>query len=380
MTMAQWIWRKLGQPEGAGGIAGPVGVTTVMDPPEGAQRPFVFVHCGDGNLYRMRPVSGQWEWGNEGQPTPAVFVEGPVGVTTVKDYPDAMQRPYAFVRGSDGNLWLNWWAYDHWEWSNQGNPPGLASIDGPVGVTTVMDSPQGAQCPYAFVRGSDGNLWVNSWHGTQWSWSNQGRPSIFVSVAGPVGVTTVKDYPAAEQRPYAFVRGSDGNLWLNWWAYDHWEWSDRGRPGGSPNLVVEEAVGVTTVMDGPQAAQRPYAFVRANDGCLWSHWWDGTRWNWTNQEEGGHATVFGVGVTTVKDFPDAAQRLYVFVRASDYQIWINWWSYDHWEWSDQHWPTGSGDATGGVGVTTVMDSPQAPQRPHAFILDGNGDLWLNYWE
>ena len=104
-------------------------------------------------------------------------ISGHAGVVTVMDSPRAAQRPYAFVRGSDGNLWLNWWNGTQWHWSNQGNPPGLATVTGPVGVITVMDSPQAAQRPYAFVRGSDGNLWLNWWNGTQWHWSNQGKPA-----------------------------------------------------------------------------------------------------------------------------------------------------------------------------------------------------------
>jgi hypothetical protein len=36
-------------------------------------------------------------------------------------------------------------------WSNQDNPPGLAVVAGEVGVTTVMDMPQAAHRPYAFV-------------------------------------------------------------------------------------------------------------------------------------------------------------------------------------------------------------------------------------
>lgn len=63
------------------------------------------------------------------------------------------QLPYVFVLGGDGNLWLNWWDGTQRHWSNQDNPPGLATVAGPVGVTTVMDSPQAAQRPYAFVAG-----------------------------------------------------------------------------------------------------------------------------------------------------------------------------------------------------------------------------------
>ena len=51
--------------------------------------------------------------------------------------------------------------------------------------------------------------------------------------------------------------------------------------------------GLTTVMDDPQPAQRPYAFVRANDGALWANWWTarGGQWRrgdpWLNLGEAG---------------------------------------------------------------------------------------------
>jgi hypothetical protein len=51
----------------------------------------------------------------------------------------------------------------------------------------------------------------------QWHWFNQGKPAGG-NITGAVGVLTVMDGPQAAQRPYAFVRGSDGNLWVNWWG------------------------------------------------------------------------------------------------------------------------------------------------------------------
>jgi hypothetical protein len=105
-----------------------------------------------------------------------------------------------------------------WRWANQGNPPGVATISGPVGVLTMMNTPTSAQRPYVFVRGSDGNLWVNWWNGSVWNWANQGNPPGVPTVSGPVGVLTVMDTPTSAQRPYAFVQGSDGNLWVNWWG------------------------------------------------------------------------------------------------------------------------------------------------------------------
>jgi hypothetical protein len=103
-------------------------------------------------------------------------------------------------------------------WTNLGMPSPRVTITGPVGVLTVMDTPTSPQRPYVFVQGSDGNLWVNWWDGAQWNWTNLGMPSLGVTISGLVGVLTVMDTPTSPQRPCVFVRGSDGNLWVNRWA------------------------------------------------------------------------------------------------------------------------------------------------------------------
>src|SRR5437773_2356576 len=189
----------------------------------------------------VQTVAGsQLSWVNQGKPalvtTPVPLsllanISGPVGVLTVMDSPTASQRPYAFVQGSDGNLWLNWWDGSQWSWANQGKPAG-ANVSGPVGVVTVMDIPTASQRPYAFVQGSDGNLWLNWWDGSQWSWANQGKPAG-ANICGPVGVLTLMDTPTPYPPLFRSVQGSDGNLWLNWWDGSQWSWANQGKPAGA---------------------------------------------------------------------------------------------------------------------------------------------------
>src|SRR5262249_33876756 len=139
----------------------------------------------------------------------------------------------------------NWWDYTAWQWSALGTPLGT-TVRGGVGVTAVMDNPAAAQRPYAFIEGSDGYLWVNWWDGQAWNWSNLGLPTRppdqlprRVNIAGIVGIVTVKDDPNAAQRPYVSIQGGDGQLWVNWWDYTAWQWSATGLGLAISKRIIE---------------------------------------------------------------------------------------------------------------------------------------------
>ncbi|MCE7011348.1 hypothetical protein LWC34_52355 [Kibdelosporangium philippinense] len=303
-TGSSWVWSILGAP--TSGVASSVGVIRYGDG-FGGHLAYAFVRGGDGNLWRNTSVTGNSSWTNHGAPAGGI-AEG-IGAITVRDSPTANERPFVFVRGNDGNLWLNSWTGSHYVWSNQGTPGG--GIIGTVGVMTVKDSPGGQERPYAFVRGGDGNLWLNWWSGNSWSWSNQGAPGG--GIAAGVGTTGVRNSSGGAERPYAFVRGHDGNLWLNWWSGRAWAWSNQGAPAGG----VSDGVGALTVDN-----QRPYAFVRAGDGNLWVHWWTGRAWNWANQGSVGSGIAGGLGVALV---PDPSHKPYAFVRTNAGGLAVHWW-------------------------------------------------------
>jgi uncharacterized protein YfaP (DUF2135 family) len=145
-------------------------------------------------------------------------------------------------------------------------------------------------------------------------------------------------------------------------------------------VLVNARVGVTTVMDSPGAPQRPYAWVIGSDRHLWANWWDGSAWHWSDMGTPGTGLVVdaGVGVTTVMDSPGAPQRPYAWVIGSDRHQWTNWWDGHAWHWSHMGRP-GTGLVDAGVGVTTVTDSPGSPQRPYAWVIGSDRHLWLNWW-
>jgi hypothetical protein len=303
-TGSSWLWSILGAP--TTGFASAVGVIRYGDG-FGGHQAYTFVRSGDGNLWRNVWSGSGSTWINHGAPAGGV-AEG-IGAITVRDNPQQAERPFVFVRGNDGNLWLNSYTGGSWVWSNQGTPGG--GISAAVGVTTVKESPGSPERPYAFVRGGDGNLWLNWWSGSSWGWSNQGTPGG--GIAAGVGAVAVKNNSGSPERPYAFVRGADGNLWLNWWSGRAWAWSNQGAPSGG----VTDGVGALTVDNA-----RPYAFVRAGDGNLWVHWWTGRAWNWANQGSVGSGIAGGLGATIVSE---PSHRPYAVVRTNAGGLAVNWW-------------------------------------------------------
>jgi hypothetical protein len=73
------------------------------------------------------------------------------------DNPNAAQRPYAFVLGNDQHLWVNWWDGSAWHWADQGTPSNT-TIEAGAGAITVKDNPNASQRPYVFVQGADTQL------------------------------------------------------------------------------------------------------------------------------------------------------------------------------------------------------------------------------
>src|SRR5689334_24866019 len=127
-----------------------------------------------------------------------------------------------------------------------------------------MDAPDAAQRPYAFVLGDDGHLWANAWDGANYQWYDQGKPPAVAITAG-AGALTVMDAPDAAQRPYVFVLGDDGHLWANAWDGANYQWYDQGTP---PAVAITAAAGALPDMGASEAAHWPSAFELSDDRHL----------------------------------------------------------------------------------------------------------------
>jgi hypothetical protein len=98
------------------------------------------------------------------------------------------QRVYVFYRYTDGTLHVNWWDGSHWAWADRGTPPATAVSIEPSVITYREGTTQPQQI-YAFVRGANGRLYVNWWDGSQWAWADQGMPPTTAVSVEPSVIT-----------------------------------------------------------------------------------------------------------------------------------------------------------------------------------------------
>jgi hypothetical protein len=321
-------------------FTGGVGVVSVEDNMQ-ARRPYAFLRDSDGNLWEYSwDQQGQHFWYNLGPPSTGTSVASGIGAVTVKKSPDAPQRPYAYMLGTDGHLWENQWDGSRHIWTDLGAPrPGLP-ITG-VGVTTIMNDPQAAQRPYVYVVGSDGHLWENMWTGDRHVWTDLGMPAPAVGAATGIGTNAVKDNPSTGQRTYAYVRGTDGHLWENFWNGDRHVWNDLGLPGPRISIVAE--AGTTAVLETPGSGQLPYVYVLGSDGHLWANQWTGSSYIWVDLGTPGNEKriVSKVGVTTI--------------MGGDWRV------------------------VSKLGFTMIMGSSRLQEWPYVYVLGSDGDLYLDRW-
>lgn len=246
-----------------GGPAGAyaVGATTAYISGTRASEPFAFVHNGVA-LWSSSWNGSAFVWTNHGAPA-GVSISQAVGTLAVAA--GSNWNPYAFVIGTDGNLWSRWWNGSVWTWTNHSKPSGV-SLSTAVGATVIASGTR----PFVYIVGSDGNLWSRNWTNSAWGWTNHGKPSG-ITLSSSMGSTCGNNCGS----PFAFLLGSDGNLWSNDWSGSAWRWTNHSKPAG---ITLGASIGATAV-----SFSRPYVFIMGSDGHVWLRQWDGSAWSWVNQ-------------------------------------------------------------------------------------------------
>jgi hypothetical protein len=269
----------------------------------------------------------QWKWADQGTPPGTEVSLAKPGAITYLDE-GSKQRIYAFVGAQNGHLYVNYWDGTQWKWADQGTPPST-KVRGAPGVITYLDE-AGKQRIYAFVRGQNGHLYVNYWNGTQWKWADQGTPpgtttGDLLGLEAPGVITYLK---ATNQRIYAFVQGENGHLYVNYWNGTQWKWADQSPATGVGAAVDGESQVVTYLEAGEQ---RIYAFIRSLDLNLLVNYWKGTQWKWADQS--GYSILGPYGAITYRDA--GKQRIYDFAGGQSGHVLVNYWDGTQWKWADQ---------------------------------------------
>jgi hypothetical protein len=333
------------------------------------RRIYAFVRGDNGHLHVRYWNGSQWKWADQGTPPGTTLSDAPGVITYAAD----KQRIYAFARGGNGHLFVNYWNGSQWKWADQGTPPGttVAPDSSPGVITYAADK----QRIYAFARGGNGHLFVNYWDGSQWKWADQGTPpgTTVIPKSSP-GVITYEE--ADKRKIYAFVQGNNGRLYVNYWDGSQWKWADQGEPifhAISPFC----SPGVITYVEGGK--RRIYAFVTTDDNSditpltLDVNYWNGSQWKWANQ---GTLVVGTPGVITYKE--GDKQRIYAFVTGNGSLV-VNYWDGSQWKWANQGTPPGTKVTTkSSPGVITYLGANK--QRIYAFVVGENGLLYVNYWD
>jgi hypothetical protein len=356
------------------------------------QRIYAFVRGQNGHLYVNYWDGAQWQWADQGAPPGTTGVFYPAVITYLEA---SKQRIYAFVvghlaGGGGYHLYVNYWDGAQWQWADQGAPPGTYVLAGP-GVITYLEG--GKQRIYAFVLGGDHHLHVNYWDGAQWQWADQGLPEGN-DIGGDLGVITYLE--AGKRRIYAFVDGTNGHLYVNYWDGGQWQWADQGVP---PGTHVGHP-GVITYLEAGK--RRIYAFVDGDNDHLYVNYTvgfislGGEQWQWADQGVPPGSSVEGNEAPGVITYVEGSKgratkqqrRIYAFVRGyakgeitgdepTNYYLYVNYWDGAQWQWADQGAPPGT-YVLAGPGVITYLEAGK--QRIYAFVRGQNGHLYVNYWD
>jgi hypothetical protein len=162
---------------------------------------------------------------------------------------------WAFVGGSDGNVWLNTNYGGAYHWQN------LTPLTVAYGAGVL--SPGGN--PNAYAVATDGNLYSITDSGGSWTTVNLGTPS------GVTLVSWVGSIQNSSNQPFIFFVGSDGNLWLKHNAGTWQAWKNLGNPG-SPVVV---GVGATNI-----TPSYPQIFVKTSSGQVYQSTYNGSGYVW----------------------------------------------------------------------------------------------------
>jgi len=161
---------------------------------------------------------------------------------------------------------------------------------------------------YAFVRGTNNHIYMNSYNGTTWSgWSQV--PGNQFTLSGPTAAT----YVAGDADLLALlVRGTNDHLYMN--TFDGTTW--RGWSEVAGNGLTPSAPAATRFVTGLGPVL--YLFVRGTDNKIYLNILSGgISWSGWSQVPGNGSTPDAPGATSFFN------KVYLFVRGTNDRIYEN---------------------------------------------------------
>jgi len=185
-----WSWLPIGRPSATVGVASVSNfrTTSLTVPPDAAKAIWVFVIGTDGHLYEaFSPSDGiGWVWQDRGvPPTAAIQTFFPNALRVGNESKTAVfnWNLFVFAVGTDFKLYVDFTTDATpgtsavWNWDPQGAPTAtlLGGLNGAVSSTEVEATLASVQI-FVFVSDDTGDLHLNQWDGSKWTWHDQLGP------------------------------------------------------------------------------------------------------------------------------------------------------------------------------------------------------------
>jgi hypothetical protein len=270
-----WKWSDLSSPS-VGVASAPAVINYQYQAPGGTLHENVFLIGRDGNLYVDSWNGTKWNWADLHTPAGGVLLtESSPAVINYQQNGGTLHEN-VFAIGTDGNLYVDSWNGSKWKWSDFGDPPSGVRIAGALAVTNYQAA-GGALVENVFATGTDGNLYVDSWNGTKWAWVAEGNPGVGIGSS-----PSVMNYQASggNLQENVFLVGLDGTLYNDHWNGSSWRWVTLGVPGlgVTANEIATPAVGNYQEAGG---TLDQCVFVTGSDGKLYNDDYNGGGWTWS---------------------------------------------------------------------------------------------------
>lgn len=270
-----------------------------------------------------------------------------------------------FARGIDDNLWIKSWTGQSWVPSQFD----YALLGGPI-VGTVSVASWGPNRLDLFARGTDGNCYIKSWTGSAWfpsllGWNGLGMPSSAGMGARPKVISTEVnhlDIIAPDGARMLYIKSWDGQNWIP----SQTGWSALGGPFvGAPEAVSWDS-------------SRLDVLARGEDGNLWlksrvDATWIPSQTTWAAMGAPAGANI--AAKPSVASWQPG--RLDIFVSATDGNVYIKSWTGSAWVPSQLGWNSMGAPAGKVLGAPQVVS--WGPNRLDVFARGVDGQLYIKSW-